>query len=163
MKKLVWIALASILLFFVGCKTKELSPNGQAKQDELMRKIENRDFIFNANSAQPMRGRNVNLTGNYSLKVGKDTISSDLPYFGQSYNAPMNPTELGVKFRSTNFDYQIVSKKNNMFEILIVPKDISNSDLRGIKLNLSAGASGYGSLRILFSQRQSISYSGTIE
>lgn len=163
MKKIFWVSLFSVLVILTGCKAKELSPQQQARQDALARQIEQRDFVFKANSAQPMKGRSINLSSNYTLDITSDEITAYLPYFGRSYSAPIRSTDIGIKFESTNFDYQVIGEKSGMYEILIVPKDITKPDLKGIKLYLSAGVSGYGSLRIVLDNRQSISYYGTIE
>lgn len=164
MKNLLMIVVALQLILFAGCKAKELTPEQQRKAEEYTRKIEKPDFTFTASSAQTQRGRNINLTPDYQLKVSADTIRAYLPYFGRAYTAPMNTSESGIKFTSTDFEYRSVKKKNGQYEIIIEPKDIGNNImLRGLFLRLSVGDSGYGNLDVSSTNRQNISFYGTIE
>lgn len=48
-----------------------------------------------------------------------------------------------------------------MYNITIVPKDLSKIEERGIKLFLSLGNNGYGTLQVSFANRQPISFYGT--
>lgn len=164
MRKLLSIILLLQLILFVGCKAKVLTPEQQAKAEKFAEKFENPDFRFTAINAQPTGGRTINLTSDYFLKVSRDTVQAYLPYFGRAYTAPMNPSEGGIRFTSTDFTYTSQKKKNGLYEITITPKDVDNNImLRGLVLRLSAGTSGYGSLNVQSSSRQNISFYGTIE
>lgn len=164
MKNLLMIVVALQLVFFAGCKSKELTPKQQIQREELIQKIEKPDFTFIARSAQPMRGRNINLTPDYELRVSADTVQAYLPYFGRAYTAPMNTSEAGIKFTSTDFDYKSVKKKNGVYEITIEPKDVDNNTmLRGLYLRLSVSDSGYGNVDVRSTNRQNISFYGIIE
>ncbi len=163
MKRLLIITAILQLILLVGCKTKELTPEQLAQAQEYSKMIEAPDFIFVPNNAQPMSGKTVNLTPDYSLKVTKDTIEAYLPYFGRAYTAPSNPSEGGIKFISTNFDYDSVLKKNGTYEIKITPKDLRKPEQSGTVLYLSTSNSGYGSLRVQMTNKQAISYYGRIE
>ncbi|MDL2214994.1 DUF4251 domain-containing protein [Dysgonomonas sp. OttesenSCG-928-M03] len=163
MKRLFSITCILLLILFVGCKAKELTPEQQAKANEYTRMIETPDFTFIASNAQPMRGRTINLTSDYSLRVTKDTIEAYLPYFGRAYTAPSNPSEGGIKFVSTDFDYDSVLKKNGTYEIKITPNDLKKAEQRGTVLYLNISNSGYGSLSVQMTNKQSISYYGRLE
>jgi len=134
--------------------------NQQSGQDtSLADKIENTKYTFDARSANPQGGRNVQLSlGYYSLKVSKDTIESYLPYYGRAYVAPMSPDEGGIKFVSTDFDYQIKEKKSG-WEVRI----ITNDTPRKFDLRLDIGKGGYGTLSVQDNNRQTISFYGAIE
>jgi hypothetical protein len=126
--------------------------------------VDDVNYIFEANYANPMRGGGRSLTSEYDLKVSKDTIIAYLPYFGRAYIAPTNPTEGGIKFTWTKFDYSVKQTKNGSWEILIKPKEknISNaSDVQNLRLSIST--SGYASLQVISSNRDPISFNGTIE
>lgn len=148
---------------FWGCKTGELTPAQQQKAQEYATKIENRNFTFHPNSAQPMSGRSIHLNYDYYLKVTKDTIIASLPYYGRSYVAPMDATNIGIDFTSTNFLYSSNQKKDGSYEIKIEPKDIKNQQNEGITLTLSISPSGYGTLNALPTNRQNVSFYGTID
>lgn len=163
MKKLSFLIYTLLIILVVGCKAKELTPQQQAKVDEYTRKIESPDFVFIPSNVQPMGGRSINLDPSYYLKVTKDTVEAYLPYFGRAYTAPTNPTDIGIKFVSTDFDYNSEIKKNGTYEIRIEPLNLAKRELQGIVLYLNISNSGYGSLSIQSTNRQNISYYGTID
>lgn len=163
MKNIISIISICLMITFIGCKTKELTPEQQEKAKEYGDKIENRNFIFEANRAQPMSGKSVNLSSNYYLKVSQDTIIASLPYYGRSYSAPTDPTDIGINFTSTDFLYSSTKKENGAYEIKIEPKDVSNQQNRGITFFLSISPNGYASLNASGTNRQGISYNGTVE
>lgn len=164
MKKLLIIIFMLQLILFVGCKAKELTPEQQVKAEKYAEKIEKPYFTFSAVNAQPMGGRTINLTSDYELKVSGDTVQAYLPYFGRAYTAPMNTSDNGIRFTSTDFKYTSEKKKNGTYEITIEPNDVDkNIMLRGLILRLSTGVSGYGTLSVQSTNRQSISFYGTIE
>lgn len=132
----------------------------QSEQDsQLIAKVEEMKYKFVAGSANPMGGKNIQLTaGYYSLRITKDTIESFLPYFGRAYVAPMPLEEGGIKFISTDFSYQIKEGKN-AWTVTIEPKDTPQK----IKMFLDIGKGGYGTLSVQDNSRQAISFYGTIE
>ncbi|SHG25558.1 DUF4251 domain-containing protein [Dysgonomonas macrotermitis] len=160
MKKLTFILSVFCLVVLAACKTKALTPEQQAKVDANIEKIESRNFTFTARNATPMSGRSITLTDNYYLKISPDSVQASLPYFGRAYVAPTDARNLGISFVSTDFDYKVEQKKNTS-EITIVPKDLSKIQQSGLKLILSLGNSGYGTLSVISTNRQSISFYGT--
>lgn len=163
MKRTLSIISLCLTIVFIGCKAKELTPDQQAKAKEYASKIEDRNFTFHANSAQPMSGRSINLNYNYYLKVTKDTIIANLPYYGRSYVPPINATDISIDFTSTDFVYTATQKDNGTYEIKIEPKDITSQQNEGISFVLSISPSGYGTLNALPTNRQNISFHGTID
>lgn len=163
MKNIFGIISLFLIISLIGCKTKELSPEQQIKAKEYADKIESRNFTFDARSAQPMSGRSINLNYNYYLKVSKDTIIANLPYYGRSYVAPINPRDISIGFTSTNFLYNQEKKENGTYEIKIVPKDITNRENEGISLLLKISPSGYATLNAILTNKQGISFYGTVE
>lgn len=155
MKHLLSILIVATI--FVSCKTTgnytELTDTGR---DSV---IMNQTFKFVPTIAMPTGYRNVNLSHGYFVKISKDTIEAYLPYFGRAYTASMNPSDAGIKFLSTDFNYKVTPKKKGMYEILIEPKEMKNNT----RLFLSAGNSGYGNLMVTDNNRQAISFSGRIE
>ncbi|MFI5136803.1 MAG: DUF4251 domain-containing protein [Sphingobacteriales bacterium] len=130
----------------------------------IKKMVDSVNFVFEANTAIPQTGGTRQLTSEYDLKVVKDTIIAFLPYFGRAYLAP-NPgeTEGGIKFTSTNFIYQAKQKKNGSWDIFIKPKDNNISDWRDVQqLRLSISTDGYATLQVTSSNRDPISFYGTI-
>ncbi len=123
-------------------------------------------YVFEANYANPMREGQRQLTSPYDLKVTKDTIIAFLPYFGESYMAPNDPStdEGGIKFTSTNFSYTTKQNKNGNWNILIKPKDKNITDWRDVEqLRLSISTNGYATLDVISTHRDPISFYGTVE
>lgn len=161
MKKLSLIVFVFLLVFFVGCKSaREMTVEQRVKAMENIDKIEEPNFTYTPDNAQPMRGRMINLTPEYHLKVTADTVVAYLPYFGRAYSAPMNSSEGGIKFTSTDFDYISTRKKEGEYEIKIEPKDLKGNQLAGLVLYLSIGDTGYASLSVQSVNRENISFHG---
>lgn len=159
--------LIVFLLFLAACSSQK---NGTS-QSQVGDMIEQQAYTFAAKSVFPTEDARYNprvmfpngsqlyqLSPGYYLKVTPDSVIAYLPYFGRSFTAPVNPSEGGIKFSSTDFDYKRSMRKGN-YEIEIIPHDAK--DIRNLYLTISP--SGFGSLRILSLNKSSISYNGEIE
>lgn len=153
--------ITTILFVFLllGCKSGD-----NLSKDEIIslmnEKVASSRYTFVAQTAIPLSGRSINLDNSYSLKVSKDTIESYLPYFGRAYTAPISPSaDGGIKFVSTDFKYNVSDKKKGMWDISIETNDVPVR----YKLFLKIGDSGYGTLIVQETNRQSISFYGKIE
>lgn len=129
-----------------------------AKQASLQKLINSKNFVFKARSAFPLRGGAKQLTLDYDLRVLGDSIVSYLPYFGRAYSAPIDPSEGGIHFISTDFTYKVKTNDKG-WDITILPKD--TRDVR--QLFLSVTTSGYAQLQVLSNNREAISFNGRIE
>jgi len=128
------------------------------QQSENTKKIEIMDYKFVPRTANPMRGKSIDVSYSYYLDVKKDTIKAYLPYFGRAYSAPYGG-DGGINILSTDFDYSVKEKKKGQWDIRINIKD----DQKKYELNLSVGDTGYGSLSVRDNNRQPISFYGSIE
>jgi hypothetical protein len=136
-----------------------------AKVAAIKKMIDDVNYVFVANIANPQRGGTRQLTSDYDLRVVKDSIIAFLPYFGRAYLAPSpDATEGGIKFTSTNFNYSAKQSKNGSWDIYIKPKDNNISDWRDVQqLRLNISPDGYASLQVISSNRDPISFDGYIE
>jgi hypothetical protein len=166
MKILTKIAFVASFIF-IGINISYAQTKAEKKAAERAKfkeMVEAQNFIFNATYAMPMRGGSRALTSNYDLTIGKDTVVAFLPYFGQAYVAP-NPgtTDGGIKVNTTKFSY--VSKpKGSGWNITIKPKDKNIADWRDVQtFNLSVSQDGYGTLQVISTNRDVISFNGYIE
>jgi hypothetical protein len=153
-----FITAALFIFLLPGCK----SGNNLSKQEAISlmnEKVASSCYIFVPQTAIPMSGRSISLDNSYSLKVSKDTIQSYLPYFGRAYTVPISSSDGGTKFVSTDFNYNISNKKKGMWNVTIETKDVPVR----YKLLLKIGDSGYGTLIVQETNRQSISFYGKIE
>jgi hypothetical protein len=133
----------------------------QKKQDEfnqLKNQMDGRKFRFHALSATSMKGMTRQLTSEYFLKLNKDSLSVDLPYYGRSFTTNYPPTDLTTEFKTTQFTYKSDTLKKGGWEITIVPKNQANAS----KISLSVTTSGYCTVRVSSNSREPISYYGTI-
>lgn len=121
------------------------------------------DYSFRAQTALPMGGRSIMLTGDYYfLSVSKDSVVSFLPYYGRAYTAPLNPSSgNGIEFTSTKFDYTVEPKKKGGWDITIKPQDLQNAQDVS-EMHLSISSSGYASLQVISVNRQAINFNGEV-
>lgn len=137
-----------------------------AHVDEIKQIVDDQNYVFKANYVNPMRGAGRALTSDYDLVVSKDTVKAFLPYFGRAYTAPYNPTEGGIKFTNTHFTYTSTAGKKGGWNIIIKPtgKDKNISDWRDVQtMRLDISPDGYASLQVISSNRDAISFNGTVE
>jgi len=129
-----------------------------ARIEALKQIVEARRFEFIAQTTTPTNGRTRQIS-NYSLKIKKDTIDSDLPYYGRAYTATIGSTEGGIRFTSTDFEYSSKDGAKGGWDIIIVPKGVRDVQ----QMTLSLSNSGYGTLRVNSNTRQMISFYGYVE
>ena len=130
-----------------------------AKEAAIKSLVDSQSYVFVAQSALPLSGRVRQLTSDYDLRVSKSSITSYLPYFGRAYQAPIDPTQGGIQFTSKDFEYTATQGKKGGWDVRIKPKDYK--DVQQMNLNISA--SGYGTLQVLSTNRQPISFNGYIK
>jgi hypothetical protein len=151
-----------ILLLTILClNSKAQSSSDQKKQDQHTRLksiIDSKTFRFHAQSATTMKGRTIQLTSEYFLKINRDSLQVDLPYYGRAYSSDYPGTDLGIRFNSNEFGYVKDTTKKGGWDITIKPKN--ETKVNNIYLSVSAG--GYCTLRINSASRDPISYYGTI-
>ena len=133
----------------------------QEKLDAVKKMVDNQNYVFMAQMANPLGWRTIQLNYNYNLVISKDSIDCYLPYYGRAYVAPINPSdpkETGIQFKTKNFGYNKNTTRQKGWEITITPNDVKET--RRLVLNISG--SGYASLSVTSSNRQAISFNGYI-
>ncbi|MDP4276218.1 MAG: DUF4251 domain-containing protein [Bacteroidota bacterium] len=161
-KRLIPVLIAVVLagVTLTGCGTVKTAAEKEQKALRLKEKVESSHFTFVAQSVNPMSFRTIQLTSYYDLKITKDTIRVYLPYFGRAYTAPMDPTQGGFNFMSTDFDYKMVNgKKPGNWQVTIKTHD----PLHSITFYLDIWDSGMATLTINDPDRQTISFNGAIK
>jgi hypothetical protein len=153
--KSLFLFVATFLLVFL---TQLLyAQNNDANKSGIEDLLKNRNFVFTANSANPMRGSVVQLTSTYDLILTGDTVKTFLPYYGRSYTAPIN-AEGGIKITSTDFKYNVADKRKKRWNITIAPND--NKDVQ--QMLLSVSEDGYATLRVISTNKDPISFNGRV-
>lgn len=151
-----WLLL---LLFSITAVLPAMAQDKEAgKEQQIEAMLQNKNFVFKATSAIPLRGRTVQLTSEYDLRLANDTLRAFLPYFGRAYSAPYASTDGGIKLTTTDYTYTISNKKKKRWNITITPKDASAVQ----QFNLSVTKSGYATLQVLNTNRDAITFNGYI-
>jgi hypothetical protein len=154
------VTVTQTILYTAGAQT----PKQSAKVQAIKNMVNNMNFVFQANYVNPQRGGARSIDYGYDLAISKDTVAVYLPYFGRAYVAPIDPTEGGIKFKTTHFDYKAKTNKKGGWEIVIIPKDRNITNMRDVQsLRLSIGSTGYASLYVISTNRDPISFDGYIE
>src|SRR3954453_20735247 len=156
--KYIQIILIFLLFALTQCSSsKNTSSSNNIFNDSTIQELINtKHYTFVAQYAQPMRGKQIALTTEYTLTVHNDSLISYLPYYGQSYSAPINPSDAGLEFTSTNFDYTATPSGKGNYNITIKPKNESKAN----QMILTVTSTGYGNLQVLSSNRSAISFRG---
>jgi hypothetical protein len=150
--------LKQAVLFLVMAIAVSSMALAQQKESVIKNKIQARSYVFMAQSVSPMRGNMRQLTPEYDLRVSPDSVISWLPYFGRAYVAPLNASEGGIKFTSTNFNYTRTARNKGGWDITIKPNDVTDVN----QLFLTVFANGSASLQVISNNRDPISFSGYI-
>jgi uncharacterized protein DUF4251 len=121
--------------------------------------IDSQSFVFSAQTVQPLRSgaRPIN-TGNYSLRVTRDSIVCALPYFGNSNSANLDLAQNILNFRSIKFKYSVTPRKKDSWKVSIKPRDNPYVD----QLVLIVGSDGFTTLNIDLTGYDSISFNGAV-
>lgn len=153
------ILLITLAFFSATSAYAQTKAEKRAQQAAAIQKlVDNRSFVFSAQSAQPTSGGTIQLTSPYSVTVVKDTVSSYLPYFGVAYSSQIGQTNSPLDFTSKKFQYKTQANRNGN-TITINFED--QNDVRMMTFNISSG--GYGTLTVISTNRQSISFYGYLE
>ena len=149
-----------LMMFFLASLVNTLTAQSTKPSAEILTKglVDSQQYIFHAQTVSPMNGRQIFLTTDYTIKVSKDTIMTDLPYFGRAYSAPINPSEGGIRFTSTSFGYKVTPRKKGGWDITIQPKDARDVQ----QMILTIFDNGKADLRVNSNNRQPISFNGYI-
>jgi hypothetical protein len=161
--KIIGIFLISLCCLSVQAQNTRADKKA-AEKAHIKKLVESQNYVFVANYIMPLRGGGFGTSSYYDLKIGKDTITTFLPYFGQATMANYGSIDNGIHFTSTKFTYKPTIKKNGNWEIVIVPLDKNRGNdplgVRNMILNISE--SGYATLQVNNLNRDAISFNGTI-
>jgi len=155
----------SLLMVFVAITCGQVAAQDNNKENEAAEEqavrimVEAKQFVFVAQSAKPMKGRSLQLTGS-AVAISPGAVASNLPYFGRVYSgAAYNTEESGISFSSTEFEYKSEERKKGGWNITIRPKDVRNRPT----MSMTIQKNGYALLNVSFTDRESISYNGYVE
>jgi hypothetical protein len=148
----------SLLMIAVVLALGQVAFAQNDKSDDIKLMVQNKRYVFKAQSVFPAPQRFQQLTADYDLKVYGDTLKSYLPYFGRAYSAPVDPTKGAFDFTSTDFEYTIKDRKKGGWDISLKPND--RQDIQ--QINLTIFENGTATLQVTSNNRQPISFNGYI-
>lgn len=149
------LSIISTVIALTSCGT--LTHTSEQKQqiaESIQNSIENKDFEFQPNIMNPMRGRTRHVTG-YSVRVQGDTLISNLPYFGVAHSAPYGGGT-GLSFESEIESYTSTQVADDHYEIKLTTR--SEGDL--LTYTFDIFTSGNAQLSVYSRNKDSISYTG---
>lgn len=161
MKNQWFIAMGAILCVCAlsACGTAQTAAEKEKQAIEIVRAVEEPHFTFQATYAHPTGYKSIYLSPFYDVKVSSDTVEVYLPYYGRAYRAPMNPSEGGYRFTSTDFTYKVMAgkkKANWLAEIVFHDTD------RPITFHFDLWENGTARLNVSDVDKQQISFQGNL-
>lgn len=161
--------------FIAAAMFTAVQASAQTDKETTIKLVEAKNLVFNATTAYPLAsadisailsklpggqsGSAIQLDGSrYQLKIDKESVNSDLPYYGRAYTSSRNLNEQGIKFTSKDFSYMTEKKKKGNYVITIKPKDAR--EVQSMTLNVTL--SGYATLSVNSTNRQPITFYGYI-
>jgi hypothetical protein len=165
MKKLVILIAILISVYAVQAQEtvkkskKELKAEKKAQQmAEVKATVEGKNFVFDARTANPMKGRTVNLTTDYNMKIRNDSVYSYLPYYGVAHTASsFGGMDSPMNFSQPIDEYSSELTKNGY---MVKFKTRNGNDVLSCTLHISE--TGSSTLSVSSMNRQSISYFGDL-
>jgi hypothetical protein len=141
------------LLLFASCRS------ARPEVEKIAEAIDSRNYMFVVQNITPSGTvQRPITTGDYNLQVHRDSISVFLPFFGRAFNPSVGMQGGPIQINTKEFQYSS-DKKKDRWEILIQPPN--TSDVR--QLFLSVSENGYGTLQVVSTNRENISFTGIIE
>jgi hypothetical protein len=128
------------------------------KQKKVEVLVNSKEFVFVARFANPVGGRQVDLTTNSNyVKFYPDLLDGTMPFFGRAYSGIGYGGDSGIKFKDKPETFTVEKKKKN-FQIDAKVKGENDT----YRLSLSVTFEGSASLSIISNNRGTISYQGEI-
>jgi hypothetical protein len=153
---LLFVLLVGIVLHTDAQKSKKGVDSAQAAAIEKL--LQEQQFEFKATHVTPMKGGMRTLTPGYFLKVAKDTIISDLPYIGRSYQSGYGADEGGIKVHASQYEYKKEKGKKDGWTVQIMPLNIPNPPA----FLLTVYTNGSATLQVTSYNKQAIMFKGEI-
>ena len=147
-----------LFIYFLAMSAASISIAQAQPELNVQKLLDEKNFVFKAESVNPARGRYRHLTSEYDVVVSPDTITTYLPYFGRAYSAPINPAEGGIKFTTLKFDYAAKKDSKDRWEVSVKPKDSQEVQ----DLFFTVFSNGRATLRVNSVNRETISFNGYI-
>jgi hypothetical protein len=108
--RLILILCGSFAISTVAYSQKTKEEEKAAKAAEVKSMVESKNFVFQAQSAMPTKLPTQQLSPGNTFKVLPEEARPTC-LISPMYRAPINPSESGIKFTSTKFEYTVKETK----------------------------------------------------
>lgn len=161
MKKLIIILLLAVpVLHSPGQKPgkEKRTDKEEIKKEEIRRMVENQNFVFNATDMLPRGLGIVSLGYDFDVQVKNDILVAYLPFMGKTYTTTIGSHDSGFDFTNKIESIKVKEKKKG-YKVDI---DVKN-EADQLNFTFHIMYSGFATLTLASSKRQSIAYYGTID
>ena len=156
MKKISFLIIWIAALVLAACATSEEQMARRAeKAKQVAAALADRHYSIGVRMMHPMRGRSVQVSYGYELKVKGDTLVSYLPYFGRAYQVPYGGGK-GLNFIAPITGYQSETDHKGRTRVMLTSENEEDSYLYVLEI-MSNGSS---SVEVQSRQRDRIYYTG---
>ncbi len=147
-----------VLTLSACSSSKTPSADEQAKSQKISQQVENKKYTIEVDRAMPMRGRAINLSYGYDLKISNDSAYAYMPYFGVAQSAPYGGGEGGIKFATLMKEYTISPAKDGWdIRFKVDTKDYN------YEFYLNIFKNGSSMVSVNSYQRDQISFTGNLK
>lgn len=129
------------------------------KPEQVEKMLDTKHFSFEPLTMIPQSGGTKQLTHGFSLKISGDSLNCYLPYFGQAYSASIGTNDAGFNFTSNQFDYSVVPKKKDSYQITIKVNNKTSNPI----FNITVYNNGTAYVQANSNDKQTISYNGYLK
>lgn len=161
MKRLI-ILMSLLSVVVLGAYSSDKKEKKEKVEIDGFALVENKQFVFEAQSMTSQNGVHRSLTTLYDLTMNGDSASAYLPYVGRAYGGAYGG-DGAIEFDGPMQDYKIElrekkKEKNNQMMISFIVKGEKDT----YTCNLTVSRSGNSSLNVNSNNRQPISFNGQI-
>lgn len=155
--------LIPVSLLVISCSSyqpsiQNSSQNAEKKQKKVEQVLNAKNYEIKIQTALPMRGKSIQLTSAYSLKIKNDSLFSYLPYYGRAYSIPYGGGS-GLIFKAPLESYAIQKGKQAQH----IVKASAQTPEEHFDFTLTIFDNGTTSVHVNMRNRESISFQGELE
>lgn len=152
------MALLCAGLLTMGCSSSKNVAVPTA--DETRAAILSDTWVFVAETALPQGGRPQILDTRYDVRLGRDTLTSFLPYFGRSFSGAgmMGGNANPMDFKSTRFTVDRQELKKGGWRVTIRPNDVQAVQ----SMIADLFDNGSASMNVTLTDRTPMTYQGRV-
>jgi hypothetical protein len=130
----------------------------EKRMEEVKNLIENKTFVFIPTHAMPLGGGSFHLSYSFEAEVRGDSIFSYLPFYGVAYHVEYGGRNSPFDFSLPIENYEM-NKDENGYRVKLEVKN----KMDYITYSFHISELGYSTLNVTSTNRQAISYYGSIQ